>query len=485
MISAVYKNLFFVLLVFLIALPSEGQFHFGKDFKTGNKEVSEVFERFRKLPQLKGASFGLVVKDAANGQKLIHYNEELNLIPASNMKLLTSLNGLKNLGPNFTFDTKIWMSGEIADGILTGNLLIEGCGDPTIYSPDREKYNEGFFKKLIQLLKSKNISKIEGQILARKVENPYEGIRADWSWSDVGNYYGSGIYPLNINENQYALYLSAPAVGKSAKIKKRDSISDVFITEEEVETDEAGTPDLAYIYWKPGSSEAKITGSLPKDSDLQKVKGALQNPQTVFLKVLNSELEKAGFVVEKKKVDSKEIKEIGSVSSPPLKEIIREVNLLSNNFMTEAIAFALAKRRDKLDESGWTQLAKFANEINCPQGYYFADGCGLSPTNRISPEGFSNALFWAKRQSFFPGLMASLPISGTSGTMRNFCKSPRAKGKIHAKSGTLTRTFCYSGYATAKRGELIFSIMINSYSGKFKEMKGELEKIMESLVDIQ
>jgi len=469
----------------VIALPVEGQFRFVKDFKTKNPGVSSVYERFGKLPQLRGSSFGVIVKAASSGQTLISYNEDLNLIPASNMKLLTSLNGLKNLGPEFKFNTKIYTSGEIKDETLKGSLWIEGSGDPTIYTPDKEKFNGGFFKKVALLLKDAGIKRIDGQVYSKSTFNPYAGIRSDWSWSDVGNYYGSGIYPLNINENQYALYLSATKIGTSAKIKKRDSISDVEVNEEDVLTDASGTPDLAYIYWKPGSSEARITGSLPKDSNLQKVKGALQNPEKVFLKVLVSELEKAGISVGGKQFESNGLKEIGSVLSPPLKEIIREVNLLSNNFMTESIAFALAKKEDKLDESGWTQLARFAAQINAPQGYYFADGCGLSPTNRISPEGFCRALTWASKQALYSDLLASLPISGTSGTMRNFCKSPSAKGKIQAKSGTLTRTFCYSGYANAKRGQLVFSIMINSYSGNFKEMKAELEKIMEALVEIR
>ena len=99
--------------------------------------------------------------------------------------------------------------------------------------------------------------------------------------------------------------------------------------------------------------------------------------------------------------------------------------------------------------------------------------------------GFCKALGWAMQQPFYGDFYASLPISGISGTMKNFCKSEKSKGKIRAKSGTLTRIFCYSGYAQSKRGALVFSVMINSYSGNFKEMKSELEKILESLVEIQ
>ena len=475
----------FILFLLTIALPAEGQFHFEKSFRSRNSAIAAAYERFAKLPQLRGASFGIIVKSASNGQTLLSYCPELNLIPASNMKLVTSLNGLKNLGPDFRFQTRILSSGPVENGVLKGDIIVEGAGDPTIYSPDREKFGAGFFSAFLAVLQKKGIKQIEGQILARKVVHPYAGIRRDWSWSDIGNYYGAGIYPLNINENQYVLHLSAPSVGKPAKVKKKDSLMDVELTDEDVETDIPSAPDLAYIYWTPGDNKARITGSIPQDSNLQKVKGAFQNPEAVFLKVLKSELDKAGIPVQAQKQNPADLNELGIVSSPPLRDIIKEVNLFSNNIMTESIAYALARKSDKLDENGWTQLERFGQQVGFPPGYYLADGSGLSLSNRISPEALSKALFWAKNQSFYPSFLASLPVSGESGTMKKFCNSERAKGKIQAKSGTLTRSLCYSGYAKAKRGELVFSIMLNSYSGDYKTMKSELEKIMEALVEIE
>jgi D-alanyl-D-alanine carboxypeptidase/D-alanyl-D-alanine-endopeptidase (penicillin-binding protein 4) len=472
-------------LILFIALPCEGQFRFDPAFKVKNQEFVFALEKFRALMSLQGASIGIAIKDAESGKLLASLNPKTNLIPASNQKLITSLNGLKNLGPDFTFKTKIWAAGEIKEGKLVGDLLIEGVGDPTIYSQDREKFKDNFFKKLIRLLENAGIKKIVGKLKIKEKKNPYEGIRADWAWIDIGNYFGAGIYPLNINENQYALFLSATSEGSAAKIKKRDSISDVEIIKEEVVTDSPGTPDLAYIYWIPGTKGAKIQGSLPKDNDQQKVRGAIQNPEFVFFEVLKSELKKAGIEVLEQAPANGNNQLIGNVDSPPLKEIIKEVNIFSNNLMTESIAYALANDQDKLDESGWTQLARFPISFSCPQGFYFSDACGLSLSNRISPEGFSNALVWAKKQPFFNDFYNSLPVSGESGTMKKFCNSPAAKGKIRAKSGTLTRVMCYSGYARSKTSELAFSIMINSYSGQFKPMKAELGKLMEKLVDIK
>ena len=467
-----------------IALPCEGQFAFAPGFREKNHSVFHASKTFGQLPQLKGASFGLVVKELKTGKTLIRHQEDLNLIPASNQKLLTSLNGLFYLGPDYTFKTKIWASGPVENGVLKGDLLVEGSGDPTVYSPDREKFTENFFTKVVAELRRKGIQKIEGKLKALPSENPYQGIRNDWGWADVGNYYGAGIYPININENQFRLFLSATNEGKDAKIKKTDSLTDISIVDQEVNTDSPGTPDLAYIYWIPGTQNARISGSLPQDQDLQKVKGAIQNPENVFFKVFSGELNKAGIEVAETNSNQGTRALLVEISSPPLKEIVKEVNLMSNNLMTESIAYALAKNEDKLDENGWTQLDRFGKAIGLPSGYYFTDGSGLSLSNRISPEGLCKALNWAKKQKFFPDFKASLPVSGESGTMKKFCNSPKAKGKIMAKSGTLTRTFCYSGYVQAKGGELAFSVMINNYTGNFKAMKAELGKWMESLVEI-
>ncbi len=67
--------------------------------------------------------------------------------------------------------------------------------------------------------------------------------------------------------------------------------------------------------------------------------------------------------------------------------------------------------------------------------------------------------------------------------MKNFCTG--ACGKIRAKSGTLNRTLCYSGYAETASGKVIFSMMINNYHGGQKSMKEEMGKVLESFVKIR
>lgn len=479
------NRLIFSILVFWIALPTEGQFHYQPEFKKRNKAFTQTLESFAKNPALSGAGWGLMIQDVQSGIPLIRFNERQNLIPASNLKLITTLNGLKNLGPNYRFQTRIFIDGPVENGILKGNIWIEGSGDPTIYSPDREKGKSNFFQKVVQLLAEKGIKRIEGQLFEKRHANDYSGIRSDWSWSDVGNYYGAGIFPLNINENYYAIYLQTHGEGKEAKLKKKDSLTNLQIHEISVEASSPGNPDLAYIYWIPGEKKVEIKGSIPQQPEAQRIKGALMDPPTIFFQVLAGECGKAGIEINNQPLAKGIMHELGKIESPELKHIIKEINLNSNNLFTESIGFALCDQGCKSDENGWTQLARFMPQTAAPKGYYFADACGLSLSNRISPEAFVKSLSWAKKQVFFDEFHESLPVSGTSGTMKNFCKSEKAKGKIHAKSGTLNRVLCYAGYVETKSGLKAFSIMLNTYNGGFFVMKKQLENLMEAMVDIQ
>lgn len=475
----------FIFLAFILAQQGHCQQFVQPDFKKRNAAFLQASQLFSRYPALQGASWGFIIRDMATGQTICSRSPNLNLQPASNMKVITSLNGLQNLSDQYTFKTKFYAGGKVVDGVLMGDLFVEGGGDPTIYSHENEKFGPNFFAKVKEMLRSKGVKRIEGAIREKPVHHVYAGIRNDWTWSDVGNYYGAGIFPLNINENAYALHMEANAKSKPAVLRKTDSLADVTIDEVKVKTDAYGTPDLAYVFWKPGERKVYMNGSLPEEPGLQKVKGALMNPSRVFFQVLKQELSKAGIACGEEQREAS-LTLLGVIESAPLKSIVKEVNLFSNNILTESIAYALAKETSELKEEGWTHLSDFFKIVQSPPGYYFADASGLSMSNRVSPAGVCNALVWAENQVFFPSFYESLPISGTSGTMRNFCKSDRAKGRIRAKSGTLNRVLCYSGYADCHSGKKIaFSIMLNSYSGTFKPMKKELEKWMEALVEIK
>jgi D-alanyl-D-alanine carboxypeptidase/D-alanyl-D-alanine-endopeptidase (penicillin-binding protein 4) len=468
---------------FLIALQVEGQFHFRAGFRLKNPEVCRGMEKFARLDGLKGASWGLAIRNVKDGSLLAAKSEEENFIPASNMKLLTSMNAYHHLGEDYRFVTEFFIEGNLENGILNGNLRIMGSGDPTIGTEGRDKLKSLFFRKAVQILKEKGIRRISGRIILEEDENPYKGIQKDWSWGDIGNYYGAGIYQYNINENQFHHWVEAKKEGANAIIRKKDSLNGgLELQQVKLETTPVGSPDLAYYFWVPGTSKVRLSGSIPQSGELQKVKGALHNPAELFLKTLSAELRLNGIEIEEAAIEGGTRISLGKISSPALPEIAAEVNLNSHNLFTESLSYALCKKDDRCLENGWTHLERFAKLTGFSEGYYLADGSGLSLSNRVSPASISQALVWANNQKWRNSFLNTLPVAGESGTMRNFCKG--AKGKIRAKSGTLTRTLCYSGFAETDKGQIAFSVMINNYHGTHKEMKAELGKLLESFVRI-
>ena len=484
MIFQIYKFLLLSIGINLIALPLKGQFRFAADFRAKNTEVCKTLESFAKIPGLKGSSWGLAIVNPKDGKFLAEKSAADNFIPASNMKIITSLNAFHHLGEDYRFSTDFYISGSLKDSVLYGNIWISGGGDPTPGMEGRDRLNSDFFGQAIRLLKSRGIKSIKGRLIQIPCENPYHGLRSTWSWGDLSQSYGAGIYALNANENQFHIYADAITKDSIAVIKRADSLfSQMNLSGLKIKTGPPGSNDDSYFSWKPGSSKINLTGTIPPSSETQRLRGAIPDPEQFFLDLLKHELWKGGVMVRDSIVEDQPGQKIGEIKSPPLSQIIKEVNQHSNNFYTEALAFALCRKGDSGSDYGWTHLNRIKSVVSMPEGYYLSDGSGLSPTNRLSPAGITKALSWALKQKWSETFLSSLPVAGESGTMKNFCTG--ACGKIRAKSGTLNRTLCYSGYAETASGKVIFSMMINNYHGGQKSMKEEMGKVLESFVKIR
>jgi len=161
---------------------------------------------------LNHAAWSVYAIETGSGNVIADYNSDMVLEPASVMKIVTTGAALSILGPDYTFPTWLWYSGSIdAKGTLHGNLYVTGGGDPTIGSDRFGKacLTDSVFAEFLAVLKKNNIKHIAGKIVADASafnENP---MSYSWGWEDIGNYYASGAWGININENQYRLYFDA------------------------------------------------------------------------------------------------------------------------------------------------------------------------------------------------------------------------------------------------------------------------------------
>jgi len=444
----------------------------------------------------KHANIGISVRDILTGELIVDVEKDKMLVPASSLKLITTLTGVQLLGNDFRFETKISYDGIIdTEGTLKGNIYIEGGGDPTLGS-DRIPGNLNtteVINRMAEDINSFGIHCIEGNIIAdESVFNSFP-ISPSWQWNDLGNYYAAGAWGLNINENQYAIYFHrSGAIGSMSKIAYFEpNIPDLEMSNE-VTIGDADSGDNSYIFGGPYHYGKRIVGTIPQGKELYRVKGSIPDPPLYLANRLFMALQKremgghhfktkyqADYSIESRKLISK-------YYSPVLSTIVRYTNDHSINLFSESILKILGLKF-KNAGSGTAGVAAI-KEFMVKKGLdvlplHMEDGSGLSARNLISPDFLTSFLLLYGRDKSMSALENLLPPAGKRGTVKNILLYSKAKGNMLVKSGSMDKILTYSGYCKTASGRMVsFSVFLNSSTAKKKkENKTELEKILDAI----
>lgn len=440
-------------------------------------------------PLLENANISLLVKDLSTNKTIFQFRPNNSTIPASTMKLVTTATALEILGPKFCFQTKLEIDGKInSDGVLNGNLYIRGGGDPTLGSEHLGDKN--FLQKWVEEVKKTGIKKINGRIIADGTIYDDLGVNPKWTWEDIGNYYAAGAYGISYMDNTYQLVLRSGANGTTPEILR--IIPEIpSMTFENYLTSTSIAFDSAFFYGAPHSYLRSIHGEIPANRLEYIIKGDIPNPGLLLAENFQDELIENGIYINKLPSDivtnESERRVILVQESPPLSEIIKETNVHSNNGYAEQIFRYLALSKNKIGTSnGSVQVIRsFWKSKGLPvEQLFMYDGCGLSPVDAVSSQFFVDLLSYMQtispnREAFFN----SLPVAGKSGTLTNFLEKTALQGKVHAKSGTISRVKCYAGYIDLKRKNYVFAIMVNNPNGTSKAVIRKMEELLLSIVE--
>jgi len=440
------------------------------------------------------ANIGVSVQDVSTSTYLGGTQPDKVMLPASTLKLITSLSALELLGRDYTFRTQLTYDGYIdALGILKGNIYIKGGGDPSLGSdriPGVLDMNT-LLSDMISEIKAAGIKCVEGSIIAdESIYNAFP-VAPSWQWNDLGNYYASGAWGLNINENQYAIYYKRDAsIGSLATISYWKPYIPNLSLSSEVTLDSANTEDNAYIFGGPYHYGKRIVGTIPQGKSLYKIKGSLPDPPSFLAYHLLKKLDQndmGGHIyksVYSGRVKYSDHKVIKTYLSPPLHEIVRYANDFSINMYCESMLKILGheKRSDGSGNSGISVVKDFFRQKGLPlAAFNMEDGSGLSARNLISPSTMTKFLtLYGKNKSIEEIASVVSPV-GERGTVRNMLKSSKAQKNMWLKSGSMDKTLCYAGYARTSSGKMVaLSVFLNgAIESKSKENKEELEKILD------
>jgi D-alanyl-D-alanine carboxypeptidase/D-alanyl-D-alanine-endopeptidase (penicillin-binding protein 4) len=441
------------------------------------------------------ASVSLSVTGTRKGEIIMEHNAAESLIPATVMKLITSAAAIELLGTEYTFKTIVGYTGKFdkLTGILTGNLIIKGGGDPALGSKYFEDHYQDFLKLWVNEILKMGIKKIEGKVIADDSYYDFLPVPAKWLWEDTGNYYGAGVYGLSVFDNTYEIHV------RTQSDSSQLTITEIVPSECGYELSNwltiSGTTDEGYVFAAPYSRDGWLAGTIPANREDYILKASITDPPLLISKMLNNNLEASGINISEspstirseRKSLSDSVVTITETVSPPLSAIIEVLNHESVNLFAEHLIKELGKkyRNNGSTIAGVNVILEFLNGAGIlTDGMFIEDGSGLSPLNAINSEEVVNLLIYMKdRGKNFPEYFSSLPEAGKEGTLKVVFRDPVFESRLRAKSGSMTRVRSYAGYLKSYSGkEIIFSIIINNYNGPSNSIISAIENIIKEIL---
>ena len=428
-----------------------------------------ALDHFLKCDALRTASvgFSLIPLEGEIDPNIAH-NADLALIPASTLKAVTTATALQILGKEHRFVTRI-----LRDG---GSIIVKGGGDPTLSmtSPEAE------FPAWLDALKKAGLTGIKGDLIIDTTHFEHRAIPNSWPWGDIGNYYGSGAWGLNFHLNSYAVTFQPGALGAPAKLIGTEPQPPRVRFENHMRTGPPGSGDQGYLYGGPRAEVIHFRGTVPAGPSAFTIKGALPNPPLSCGVAFQQYLSKNNFPLHGElKIGTGSGEEIHRQESPSLEKIVTATNHQSINLYAEALLNQLGQ-----DGSTAAGLSALKNHWQAQgadlTGMVIYDGSGLSPRNSITPRQLAHLLKLARIHETGDLFEKSLPIAGVSGTLASFGNGSAIEGRIHAKSGGMSRVKTYAGYLTKKSGQrYAFALMINNF---VSDPKNEMVDFLSALV---
>lgn len=386
------------------------------------------------------AQIGIYVAPLAGGEPTVAYNSEILMTPASVMKSVTVAAALNKYGGDYRWKTTVTANGTISGGVLQGNLVITGSGDPTLGSMEFNKEREGFLSALKNAAAGFGFTQISGAAIESE-SWPDQGAVESWEIEDIPGIDGAGFYSLNWRDNVFTL--SVPSWKTFPEIPGLKIIKQ---------------PNSTYLHFfrNPGSYDLVVSGSLGRNQKSATLKGSMPYPPAVLLNEVTKQFNGAQAA---EKGDNSSL--ILEYYSPRLRSVTRSLMVRSDNQMAEATLRLLAPRAPR--KTAIAVERKILTNMNVDlRGCRIADGSGLSRHNAISPRQLGEVLRVMAGNGDYVGSFARV---GLDGTVRNFMRDSTCKDNYCLKSGSMTGVVCYAGYRLdpqTKAPTHAVAIMINN-----------------------
>ena len=482
-ISIGFLVLFLGVQVGITLKPAKAQTQFAPTTTTKSicpAQLGSVVDAVTNRPQFSRMRWGILVQNLSDTQTLYSRDAQKYFTPASTNKLLISAAVLQQLGANFRFRTSVYGSGD-------GVLHVVGRGDPSLTDIQ--------LVALVKQLKQKGIQSVKQLI----VDDTYirgEVVNPSWQWEDIESDYGAPINSLILNQNVFNLKLVPQTVGKPVQVIWNDTTeARQWQVINQLVTVAENQPKNINITRDLKGPILRIQGQLAVNSDPELVSLPVIAPAEYFLRHFRSALAAEKITVAQAFVSTgsdKPEQELAAVQSPPLSELVAQMNLNSYNLFAEALLRAIAikkpidKNQTTADAGLEVMKATLTQSGVDPASYALVDASGLSRKDLVSPNALvQTLLLMAKSPAAFV-YRASLPVAGVSGTLKNRFLHTPAEGTVQAKTGTMGGVVSLAGYVNALNYQpLVFTIIVNQTDQPVQVVRQAIDEIVVSLAELQ
>ena len=419
------------------------------------------------------AAWGVAVRSLERADTLLEWNADVLLVPASALKLVTLGAAAEAVGWDYAFDTTLVARGAVVDGVLDGDLVVHGTGDPTI--------------------RGRGIERVTGRIVGNDdgAEEPLP--RFAWAWDDLGYAYGALPGALNFGENRARVTIEpGPQPGTPAVVSLTRGLDSVRVANE-VETVAAGSTPVVRPMLEPAGHGLRIQGVVPAGGSPLTFPVSAGNPTLAFASMLRHRLVESGVAVDGAPVDIDDAVPAPANGptavlyrhrSPPLSAIAEPMLKESLNLYAETVLWlATGPEGPRAADPALDAVRDRLAEWGIPGGHHqVVDGSGLSRRNTITAAALVAVLERFHDPLWTSPWMRALPVAGRDGTLESRLRGTPAEGNLAAKTGSMSNIRSLAGYVRTHDGEtLAFAVIVNNFEGSGRAAEAAIDGIASAL----